>query len=512
MANLPRAETAGRSRAFRLLTEMVYQPTEARRDELLRLDWSDYPRVARALERVPRPVTPSALSDLAHEIVTEAASDLRQSFPDQDGTITPLEVVRLHILERRPWPSIEAQLQEAGRPYSRGTLIRRQHEFLPYLMDWAARAGNGSASAVHRRSTRRRGSAVAATSLLILILGWVGFSSSPGRRAGADSGARPVVPAHLVGRAIPNFDPRLPVPPPHVPISLPDLEISHSDPATAMILECETGRPELFVGYRSDASPAVQFCLWDPVGHTMLWETSFLPPNEERLTHDGVGVEVFDEPYRVANLFHAGPEGDLGKYVVAVCHQNYSPTFVLFLDIHAGTVAGYYVHPGQIGTGLVLDIGQDGRREVVLAGQDNALNRPVVVQLRPGAWKGAASTVSWNESGEEAALERILLPAHHQAVRKMGSERLEVVVEREAQFDLHSRVISFGASTFGRTVYHVRLGPGLRPTPSRSLIYWDSDLATHREFGLDMPPIQGWQDEIVILEGVDPAQGTNPRL
>ena len=39
--------------------------------------------------------------------------------------------------------------------------------------------------------------------------------------------------------------------------------------------------------------------------------------------------------------------------------------------------------------------------------------------------------------------------------------------------------------------------------PGAEAVYWDSDLATHSEFRIEMPAIEAWEGEFEVVEGVD---------
>ncbi|RKZ10136.1 hypothetical protein DRQ53_06920 [bacterium] len=492
--------------ALRLLCEIVYQPTLTRRDAVLARDWSGLPRVDRVLNKLQQPITPIALAEAAASVIREAVEGLAPRFPVQANTITPIEVVRWHILDRQPWPSIEAMLREQERPFARGTLIRRQHEFLPYLLEWAAREGDEQRVDATIRPGRARHLRVVlpAVGVLLLLAAWLmsGGRIQPPVETAANV-AR-IVPPELVGRDLGTITPGTVLAAPFPPLCLPNLDRATTRRAQALVLERNPGEPEILVGYNDTGKPAVQFCLFDPIGGVILWQLEFLPPPEERLTHSGVGAEVLAETYVITRLYYAGVEGDLGNYAAVVMHQTYSPTFVAFINLDEGTVDGHYVSPGQFPTGVVVDIGRDGRCELILAGQDNSANRAAVVMMRPGRWTGAASTVAWNEDHVEGALARVLLPALPEIAAVMEAPRFAAVIERESLFDVHSRILTVEVSSSGQPVYHARLKPDLSPCEKRPVVYWDLDQATHRSFDLQMPPIESWQDEFELIKGQDP--------
>lgn len=502
--------------ALRALCESVYQATDARRDAILAHDWSSLPRVGRALDALQRPISPAAIADAAWRLIHEAVEALEPSFPPIPGSVNPVEVVRWHVLERQPWLSLEAQLREEGRPVSRGTLIRRQHEFLPYLREWAAGEPAGppsgetipagpraSVEALPPPRVRRMRVplTVAAAATLLVAVGWLAVGS--GELRGSNSAATPrrMIPAELEGRPIRSFDSARK----HA-LALPDLDLPEFEgPITiAMALESEPGHPRILLSHRSAAGGAAPFYLWDPLARTMVWASSYWPPPEQRLTHAGVGDEVLQESYRVTEMAHAGRFGDLGRHAALVLTQTYSPTFVIFVDLTDGSVLGSYVHPGQFYTSIVVDLEGDGRHELVLGGTDNAVDRAVVAKLIPSPGTRAASTVQWNHSGLEQAEGRVLLPDWEEARFAVRSEQLSVPFLGEGDFDPHARTLSVGVGD-GKlgppqmnSVFHVRLRPDLSAHPVNPVLRWGADEVLIRSLGLELPDLTGWESRIEV--------------
>lgn len=534
--------------ALRMLCESVYQPTDARRDALLACDWTSMPRIADAIASLQRPVSPAAVSDLAWRLINDAVKALEPRFPPLPGTVNPAEVVRWHVLDRQPWPSLEAQLREEGRPVSRGTLIRRQHEFLPYLREWARATdgddeiepvelpeaeqtvrtvtsveGRGEATlqaplleptfAAATAPARARGARHARRSWLALALvgvaggiGWLifaagAFESSAPREGTVRSGAKPLIRSILAGRQVVKFEYAMGLPADYPRLDLPELDGYRIQ---ALVLEREIGRPEILFSYVKIGEGAPRFCLWDPLTRTMRWESSYWPPPEQRLTHAGVGNEVLEESYHVSRLNYAGREGDLGRYAALCLMQAYSPTFVIFVDLENGEVLGSYVHPGHFYSSIVADLDRDGRGEVVFGGTDNATRRATVVALTPAPGVRAASTVAWNTSGLEQAMARVFLPVWEPALEETQGVQLATLELNEQCFDLATRILTVGVGHEKGSVFHVRLQSDLTAAPVRPLVLWSNDERTLRTLGLDPPDFTGWESQIELAPHSNP--------
>lgn len=497
--------------AIRAFCESTYQASDRRLAQVMAHDWSAYPRVARAIGDIARPATHSGLATAALELLGRAVQDLGPNFPPRPGHVTPLEVFQLHVLEAQPWPSLQAMLTEQGRPHARGTLIRRQQEFLPYILQWArepergpaAHAARVSAKPASTRFAQRTGwrvmGALGVVLLASTILGVATTRPEWMHRAGAAAdGPLCVVPEALQGiRIHPQLQSGGFLPAPYPPLPLPRVD---GDRLFALVLEDEPGNPLLLLSWKVYDDAAPHFALWNPQTREMLWENRFLPPPQERLTHATVGPEVMTEGYWTAGMYHRGRDGTLGGFVAAVLHQKYSPTFVVFIDVDHGAVEGYYVHPGQLAAGLVIDIDQDATCELVLGGQDNALNRPAIVVLEPGPGRSAASTVMWNQSGAEGAKRRVFLPSWPHAQQQLAAPRLDALEMDRVNFDTSSRILTVGVGALGRTVYHARLGPGLVPDPQIPLILWDADSVRLKSLGVPESELDQLKSQFTVVE------------
>jgi hypothetical protein len=521
--------------ALRILTECAYQPSDARLHAVLGHDWSLFPRVASVLAALPSPVTRDALCEAVLALLREAVQDLEPCFPPRKGAINALEVFRAHVLEQVSWSALEQQLLEEGRSHARGTLIRRQHEFLPYLAEWARQVecapelqesergssvderlvpsergatveGNGSAA-----RSKNAGAWWMPAFAVLLLLGavlvtlWWPRDRTVEREAVS---TREEVAASLTGldplRTGRGFgwtfgDATLPMPYP--PIAVPEPRGRRN---YGMVVEYAPQKWGLLLPERNHGEGPARMTMFDPVEERVVWEYSYEPPREERLTHATVGPEVLDEPYDVIRLYHSGPEGTLGDHVVVVNRQIYSPTFVTYVHRETGAVEGYYVHPGYLEVGIVYDVDGDGRLEAVLGGTDNAVDRPVVLALRPTPGRSAASTVQWNENGREGAVVRLLLPAAAEACGPAGTARLTVFEIEERYFDRRNRLLTVGVSYRGRphrTVYHARVGAHLTPDPVAPLVLWDEDVLELEALGVDPMLRETWAADFVHRAG-----------
>ena len=499
---------------LRLLVESVYQPTDARRDAVLAHDWSELPRIARALDALPRPVTNVALSDAAWTLVHEAAEALAAHFPPMPGTVTPLEVVRLHVLERQPWPSLEAQMREEGRPVSRGTLIRRQHEFLGYFAEWARVSAEEPEHAAPvapvepartetsppRRGSGRRLAVLVTAGVIIAAAVWAGASREPDDRATP----RMQLGRHIIGDIRPGDT----LPEPWPAIRLPEWDAARF---VCMLMQDDDGRTTVFVTYRNVGKGTVSFRSWDPSTETVRWESEFDPPRDERMTHETLEEATRYESYHPARVYYASLTADLGDWAAVYLLQKYSPIFLVFVHIRTGEIGGYYLHPGHFTDGAVFDLDGDARGELVLAGTDNSLNLPVVATLQPGRWTDVASTVMWNEEGTEGAMRRVILPDWEAGRLALAVPRLHARGLLEGNYDVHHDVLSVGVGSDTQALFHVRLDGRLRPRPETPFLHWDADRVLLAQLGLDPPDFTGWEDRVITIEGIDRRAGDESR-
>jgi len=270
---------------------------------------------------------------------------------------------------------------------------------------------------------------------------------------------------------------------------------------TGLILLGEDSYPLILLAYDEIEDVAVHRQLYDPLAEQEVWKTRFEIPRESRLTHDGVGEEVLDESYRPTMAFHAGPGGDLGRYVVVAAVQIYSPSFLLFVDKNTGQVEGWYANPSHFDAGIVIDLDGDGRQELVFGAADNAMDRAAVTALRPGAWSGSAATVKWNETGRDAALARVLLPDWAESRGISMSARLQITDLSESAFDHVNRTLTVGTGIQGTFFYNARVDATLRPVAKKPLVLWDKDEMTHGDLGLTAPDLESMAGGFLWFEG-----------
>jgi hypothetical protein len=347
---------------------------------------------------------------VVRKLIETAVADLSGGHPSVDASgstgITPLDVVRWHVLGGEGWDSLEARLRQEGRPLSRGTLVRRQHDFLPRLAQWAKSApegpemeargveGTGNEPRGHRRLLFLLVTAALLTATVLIALRW----PAPEARSHSAPAFGEVLKLNLDpdrGRVLAAY-PEHALPQRPAPLVY-GVRVPRTDGTEALLLTARItgGKPGALL-------------LWDPhVGRT-LWDLRWTPPRDEVLMYD-VEPEARDEPYWPSRLAWGRPELNLGRYVAVAYSQTWGPSFIVFVDLETGTEVCHYAHPGRLDeASAILDVDGDGQAEVLFGGQDNTVNRPTVVVLKVPDSCGAASTTNLSP-GREGAFERILL-------------------------------------------------------------------------------------------------------
>lgn len=404
------SDDSAHAAALRSFCEAVYRPTDQRRDEILAYDWGALPRIQAALRGLPAPVTPSAVAGAACTVIQAAVVELESCFPIRPDAITPLEVVRLHVLERQPWPSIEAQLRVQGRAHSRGTLIRRQHEFMPYLESWAAGG----------RRARRRRSWVAVGLLggvLVVALSWLLAAHDPPRYMDVRE-------YHPLRQQIYEVE-DWPAIQEAMGFHVRQIPPVGFQPRGVVLLPPAGQRGPMAIAMaRKDSPRPGRIAMWDPVSGELKWESEFTPTRAESITHSTLRAVAADDPFTANSPVY----GELIADRIAVPYTNrFSACFVVQFDLKTGRVLSHYAHPGRLESGLVLDLNGDGQGEFVFVGQENTTERAVVVALAPTDQDGAASTVLYQSPpGREDARARTLLPPARELEQRLGVPRLQI--------------------------------------------------------------------------------------
>jgi len=497
--------------AFRHLCELVHRPTERRLERCLDFDWTPFPKIHVLVSGETRP-TPSLMSVRMRAFLEEACTALASEHPSTDESLSGLDVVRCHLLEGHSWEAITAERMEKGAPVSARTLRTRQREGLRAVLEWAGvrsealDAGNAASSATRTQSTGRAAHAsslllgrvirIGIAGIALMAILWIlGGRDEPTveSRQGVDQ-----LSVLHVGHTIPILDGAHTLPEPLPSIALPFLPGHRVHWGTVVPWE---GRFALVFSASSTSAEPGFALLWDPVEEREVWRHELSVTPDEILTHDTLELEATRRPFWPGRPLFGRSESNLGDRVAIAYMQDYSPCFVVVVALRDGRELGRYAHPGRLENGNVFDVDGDGVAEIVLAGTDNAVTRPVVVALDADDVRGAASTVRWRETpGIEDARARAILPDVPSFRDATGEVRL---VARTSGSDFNSArgtlTVHVEASIGGTaySAYQLSLGRDLRPVPGASLVFGDAERRTWNQLGR-VPP-----DRSVIVEGVE---------
>ena len=485
--------------AFRHLCELVHHPTQRRLDAALAQDWSSFPRIAAIVAGDP---SPTLAGTRIRALLEQGYADLAPAHPSTDAVLSGLEVVRIHLMEGHSWDAITAERMEAGHPVSARTLRTRQREGLQAILEWAADGSPAAAEAGpdprpapgHRARQRLLvGAALATVALLVIWILWPPTPPPP-----PPSPADELAPHH-VGRMVALAEGAHVLPPPLPPVELPYPEarlvramvVPDGDDRFALVL---TTRP-------SDRDPPFT-ALWDPVDRTERWRHRLEIDPEEVRTHATLPDSVHAFAFWPGHLYYGSWASNLGDRIALTHFQANSPCLTTILRLADGVEVGRYVHPGRLEYGRVLDLEADGSPEMLLAGPDNALNRPVLVVLDPTDVQGAASTVQWNDAGEGASA-RVLLPDVPAFRRAVDAPRLHVGPFDTTYWDPARGVLTLQViASVDRSVinaYQMSLGRDLRPVPEAGVVFGDNERRTWNQLDLTPPPDSVLFDRVEIL-------------
>jgi hypothetical protein len=418
MPALRRPSSDAAVQAMAHLCELVRRHNARSFQQVVAFDWSAYPRLSRhGLEDLD-PGSPELVRQAGRAVLEAAVAELAPRHPDPPDDVSPITVLRKHVLDGDTWEVVQAERDEQDLPrLSERTLKNRQREGYRLVLHWGA-AGEDPGPAVERESRIRgrrlmvQGAAVLAA-LLILFVGVSRWSRPDLPRADRVARQLEAVPRAYRGTllALPHqvadSGPRL--------LSLvPDLRLPDLGGTIrrAMLLPGEDGDPpRLLVGTGLDGDPAGVLALYDAVAETLLWRQVWRPPAEEVRTHATLDEDdLLEQEWFPMTMAWAEGGWDLGDRVLVVYAQRYSPVFAVLFDRHTGEERARYVHPGHLPYAFVGDVTGDGAADAVLLGTNNVVDRPTYVVLDPRMeGRAAASSVRWNQEGE-GSLFRVLLP------------------------------------------------------------------------------------------------------
>jgi hypothetical protein len=502
------------------LCELVRRFNHRSYEEVVGFAWGEIPRC--------REFGLDALDPTAHELTRQqcrlfleaAIDELGPLHPPPVGDVSPIEILRRHVLEGDTWDVVLAERKEQGLPrLSERTLKNRQRQGYRLIVQWTSGRPTGEEQQLDLpfRHTRERvmrylpamaGMIVAA----LVVWGLIELRPATGEDPvpsleqelrGLDRRflGRPLTVTGPGDAVVPNLRAILPQ------LSLPELPRAVN---RAMLLPPEDdGIPLVLLTTDSGGNGGGTAWLWHPIENRFWWKLEWQPPSEEIRTHESLVEPIHEEAWGIRGMAYRHGEATLGDRIALVYEQRYSPTFVLFVDRHTGTPLWHYAHPGHLAWPFIVDLNLDGRPEVLLSGTDNVCNCAVLVVLDPRSdANGAASDVMWNEQGE-GALFRVRFPTLRAMERHFGVPRQSLLPLHDPDWLPEKRLLvvrsSLGATVPKRSTFLCYLYEGWNLLEEGGLQVEDNSIpALWEPAGLDF---ESMRDELARDVQLIPGRG-----
>ncbi len=516
--------------AIRHLCELVRRFNQRSFEQVIAFGWGRYPRFARLGLDGLEHKAPEEVRRRCRRALEVAVEELEPHYPPPVDDVSPIGILRRHVLEGDTWDVILTERKEQGLArLSERTLKNRQHEAYRIILRWAEQSSTPLGGQLdlpfHWRAQLLRRAAMAGVLVILLSLSawglahWLrGHGSSTASSEGSPPGStlasqlRAVDPGHigvpllLPGQERPGLPPLKEILP---AVRLPALG---SEIRWVMLLPGENGAPpDLLLSTRMGGKRESQVFLWNPLTRQLRWRLDWHPPREEIFTHTTLDSSVYNQGWNVGWVLYSSQGMDLGDRIAIGYRQLYSPSFVLLVDRHRGRVLAHYAHPGHISAPILADLSGDGQPEILLPATDNALNRPDLIVLEPDMQTGAASTCIWNHEGE-GALFRVLLPSVPELEEQYGVARLWVRSRDLTWSDDRELllVVVRGDDSPSGAAYGVQLSHGCRPVRGHAVFADDSTWMRWERMGLDPAsrfPALEQQIEVVVGRDFDERMG-----
>ena len=522
--------------SFRHLCELIHRPTPRALAKGTTVDWSPFPTIAAITASNGNSTPPEAVGAGVRALLERAVAALRTQYPDTPGRLSPIDVVECHLIRGYSWEAITTECLERGAPVSERTLRMRQREGLERVLTWVleegaraereARAERAAREAREARETSARSSAAPATAastvatpqpatlptrsnarawirravlatVLVTSGAWLAVAMvgpPDGVHAEVDLSTLPL------GQPIHMADGFGTLPEPYPRWRLPSIG---SQFERATLVEPAPGEIRVLLAAAISGGSPGEVVLYDPQREEIVWRDRLRPAAAEIGRSPNFDPRATLESFRPTHFVYGTRATNLGASVMVVFTQRHSPCFVVEYDLETGARRGQYYHVGRLETWMVVDLDRDARPEVLLGGQDDELEVPVLVMLRPGLVRGAASTAPGVHGGDaEGACMRVLLPAIAELQDHWETNRLQVVDRVSHRWDADNGVLSFQVGPNNEEyAYRVRLNRALQPIPGATISVGGKPARAWRAAGLDPSRAEDLAAEIRVVRG-----------
>ncbi len=505
--------------AMSQMCELVRRFNRRSYEIVLEFDWGVYPRFRNlGLDRLD-PAKPEFVRQICRTALEIAVEELESRHPAMMDDVSPITLLKRHVLDGDTWDVISAQRKETGLVrLSERTLKNRQHEAYRLILRWAQSETLPELPQLdlpfHRRKQQLKRAAFAGGIVMLLALAIWGLPQLKQLRQASQLASASMdlntqlrrIDARYIGVPL-RLDQKSEEGNPPLKQLVPALRL----PSLGAPLGClmllpgpSNDDPRLLLTSQRGGSQGGRVWLWDAEADSFVWKLKWRPPRAEIFTHSTLDTTVYDQGWGVSSVAWRTGKLTLGSRL-AICYQQfYSPCFLLIVDRESGAPLSHYTHPGHMYQPYLADLSEDGKPEILCAGTDNALNRPDLTVLEPEMEDGAASTCMWNKKGE-GALFRVLLPAVRPLEKYFEDPRLAVRPIQDRDWSPTNgllNVLVYGGGQENERAYFAHLYHGCEIQPGHGLSVEDHDDFVWRKIGLDFASMeQLLEKQIELLRG-----------
>ncbi len=505
--------------AMSQMCELVRRFNRRSYEIVLEFDWGAYPRFRNlGLDQLD-PAQPEFVRQICRNALEIAVEELEARHPAAVDDVSPITLLKRHVLEGDTWDVISAQRKEMGLVrLSERTLKNRQHEAYRLILSWAQSESLPDLPQLdlpfHRRKQMLKRAAYAGGFVILLALAiWslpqlqkLRQSSQPASAALDLNTQLRRVEARYIGVPLLMDETSQEGNPPLRQL-VPSLRLPQLGASLGYLMLLpgpKKNDPQLLMTSRRGGSQGGRVWLWDAQADSFVWKLDWHPPRAEIHTHTTLDTTVYDQSWGVSSVTWRSGKLTLGSRL-AICYQQlYSPCFLLIVDRESGTPLSHYAHPGHMYQPYLADLSEDGKPEIICAGTDNALNRPDLTVLLPDMETGAASTCMWNEKGE-GALFRVLLPAVRPLEKYFEDPRLGARPIRDRDWSPENgllNVLVYGGGHESERAYFAHLYHGCEINPGHGLSVADHDDFAWKKIGLDFASMEReLEKQIQVVRG-----------
>jgi hypothetical protein len=211
-------------------------------------------------------------------------------------------------------------------------------------------------------------------------------------------------------------------------------------------------------------------------GHRLLWEKALNPPLNFPKNSDPVGKN-----FRIIGFYVFPINGTQEPKVFVYGNDIYFPSTIVRLDARSGNIEQTYIHVGQIGDVVVVDLDGDRLPELVGCATNNAFQSAAIFSLEPQDISG------WSPTNGEYIPDNYTLAHHKEYVlipRTITGEALKHLYRRNGAIsidtDTSSKQLSVACNDLG---INVEIGE----EPPRTRVVLNADI--HVRFDYHLQPV-----------------------